>query len=825
MLNLRYYQQAAVDAAIANTNGILVLSTGSGKSLCVAGIVNRVDGRVLVLQPTKEILESNYDKIVASGFEGATIYSASMGIKEIGKCTYATIGSIINKLELFAGTATLVIDECHLVNAKGGMYEKLIKALQPKRLIGLTATPYRLHTTSFGSDVRILSRTRPKLFDKIIYVAQTAELAKQGFLMPPKYIVSGEDTQDILKPNSTGAEFTEESVESYLKYTDIVGRVVDAAKEAQVKHILVFMPSLAQSAATVVALRQAGISADSVSGESGKAEREEKLAAFRSGEIKAMINVGVLCLDDKTEILTRQGWVGIDTMTYNHDVACWSMDGSIKFKPPKFIVRRDRFEGETMVSSKGDAIDFRVTGDHRIVYGLSDHKWREKKAIELVGKRFRFPVSGNAIQDSLSPDNPVYSAKRIRRLEIVNAYNYRKIGLSKEKSKEMARVHEARRKARRFTSPQDLSLDDCRFIGFWLGDGTIVKAKNGGQRCEISQSMRYESIIKWFDGVIGRVGLHHSRHTSSPNGNQMFDVVRWSFARGTGGSNQFIENGYYRLECYLNKEGTDLFWGLSETQFSALLEGFWYADGEHGTNKEYEKTSKSWTVAGTQKKLYDLLQAIGTCRGFRFIMRPVKINNPKHSPQWKIRWQKRYDTHIAWAKPQVEKEWKAERVWCVTSETSFIITRRNGCVMITGNTTGYDFPALDCVICARPTKSLSLNYQMIGRCVRPSPNKQQPIVYDLVDNYSRFDDPMNYWLVESTPGLHAVLSKTGRLTNRIIGNGPECEDRVEFGKFKGTKLKDVPDSYLDWYLKDAKKSAVWHAFRFEQLRRELFNAA
>lgn len=434
MLTNHYYQDQAVSTALSSNNGICVLPTGSGKSLVISGIVNQANEKTLVLQPTKEILESNYDKITNSGFTDVAIFSASMGVKEVGKCTYATIGSIINKLELFAGTATLIIDECHLVNAEGGMYEKLIKVLQPKRLIGLTATPYRLHTTSFGSDVRILSRTRPKLLDKIIYVAQTAELARQGFLLPPKYVVSGEDTQDILKPNSTGAEFTEDSVENYLKYTDIVGRVVDAAKEAQAKHILVFMPSLVQSAATVVALRQAGISADSVSGESGKVEREEKLAAFRSGEIKAMINVGVL-------------------------------------------------------------------------------------------------------------------------------------------------------------------------------------------------------------------------------------------------------------------------------------------------------------------------------------------------------------------------------------------------------TTGYDFPALDCVICARPTKSLSLNYQIIGRCVRPSPNKLQPVVYDLVDNYSRFDDPMNYWLVESTPGLHAVLSKTGRLTNRIIGNGPECEDKVEFGKFKGTRLKDVPDAYIDWYLKDAKKSAVWHAFRFEQLRREIFNAA
>ena len=153
MNTLRYYQEAAVDAGVTNTNGILVEPTGSGKSLCVAGVVNRTDGRTLVLQPTKEILEQNFDKITQSGFTGATMYSASVGVKEVGKCTYATIGSIINKLELFAGVDTLIVDECHSVSSKGGMYEKLIRVLKPKRLIGLTATPYRLHTTDRKSVV------------------------------------------------------------------------------------------------------------------------------------------------------------------------------------------------------------------------------------------------------------------------------------------------------------------------------------------------------------------------------------------------------------------------------------------------------------------------------------------------------------------------------------------------------------------------------------------------------------------------------------------------------------------------------------------------
>ena len=72
-LQLRDYQQKAVDAAMEADNGILVKPTGSGKSLVIAGIVNRLDGPAVILQPTKEILESNYDKIERSGFRGASV--------------------------------------------------------------------------------------------------------------------------------------------------------------------------------------------------------------------------------------------------------------------------------------------------------------------------------------------------------------------------------------------------------------------------------------------------------------------------------------------------------------------------------------------------------------------------------------------------------------------------------------------------------------------------------------------------------------------------------------------------------------------------------
>ena len=43
--------------------------------------------KVLVLQPSKELLEQNYNKFITLG-GGASIYSLSMGSKELGDVTF-----------------------------------------------------------------------------------------------------------------------------------------------------------------------------------------------------------------------------------------------------------------------------------------------------------------------------------------------------------------------------------------------------------------------------------------------------------------------------------------------------------------------------------------------------------------------------------------------------------------------------------------------------------------------------------------------------------------------------------------------------------------
>jgi hypothetical protein len=88
------------------------MPTGSGKSLIIASIAEQIDAPLIVFQPTKEILEQNYNKMMDYGIMGVTIYSASMRQKQIGNITLATIGSVYKKPEDFKSFKYVIVDEC-----------------------------------------------------------------------------------------------------------------------------------------------------------------------------------------------------------------------------------------------------------------------------------------------------------------------------------------------------------------------------------------------------------------------------------------------------------------------------------------------------------------------------------------------------------------------------------------------------------------------------------------------------------------------------------------------------------------------------------------
>lgn len=84
-----------------------------------AFVAKNSNDNMIVLQPSKELLEQNYLKYcsLCGDFAlNAGIYSASFGRKDIAQITYATIGSIKNLGAKFKalGFTKMLIDEAHL---------------------------------------------------------------------------------------------------------------------------------------------------------------------------------------------------------------------------------------------------------------------------------------------------------------------------------------------------------------------------------------------------------------------------------------------------------------------------------------------------------------------------------------------------------------------------------------------------------------------------------------------------------------------------------------------------------------------------------------
>ena len=309
MITLRENQKEPIRKAIEFFQekkpkpSLIVLPTAWGKSILTAFVAKNTKDKLIVLQPSKELLEQNfrkYDTLCGVFNNNAGIYSASFNRREMAQITYATIGTIKNLGEEFKkqGFTKMLIDEAHLYPREAdSMLGRFLKESGITHVLGITATPVKLQTNrdrdgqTFSKLVMLTSHSKKgNFFKEIIHVGQVEEMVRLGFWSKLRYHAVGFD-DSLLVYNSSKSEFTEESVQRAYDAnggSEAILRSIDSNPDR--KHILAFAPSVADA----IALSEKCPDSAVIYGDMDKAERASVIERFRNGEIRVIFNVRVL---------------------------------------------------------------------------------------------------------------------------------------------------------------------------------------------------------------------------------------------------------------------------------------------------------------------------------------------------------------------------------------------------------------------------------------------------------------------------------------------------------------------------------------------------
>lgn len=302
---LRPYQRAAIDGVYdywreEGGNPLVVLPTGTGKSGVAATLKRELitdyrDMRILNVTHVAELVQQNFDELKGMWpWAPAGIYSAGLGMRDLrAQILFAGIQSIHKRVHRLGPVDLLMVDEAHLIPRKSGtMYGNFITALREAnpdmRLMGLTATPYRL-------DSGRLDEGDDAMFDAIAFEYGLREAIDDGYLKPliSKATATALDTTGVAK---RGGEFVAGALQEAVDKADLNRGIVDDIVRFghNRRSWLVFAAGVEHAEHLRDEIRRRGYSAEMVDGNTPNHERRRIIEGFKSYQIRAVVNCGVL---------------------------------------------------------------------------------------------------------------------------------------------------------------------------------------------------------------------------------------------------------------------------------------------------------------------------------------------------------------------------------------------------------------------------------------------------------------------------------------------------------------------------------------------------
>lgn len=301
-MQLRDYQQAGLQAIDDAYNRgvrsmIAAMATGSGKTVMFADLVSRRPGRALILAHRDRLLSQAAEKL------SAFVPRHRIGIvkAEQNQCAADVVVASVQtlarsrRLAMMPKFDTVIADECHRSISK--TWRRVIDHVRhpDTLLLGVTATPSR-------SDGIGLSA----IYEEIVYEVGILQLIEQGYLVPlrgQKIYIAADFSGLQTKTNTDGInDYKQDEVVKLMNQADWYKHATDGwLKCASDRRTIAFVPPGKDDAGRSTAMafqladymREKGIGAVAVNGESDLSEQRRVIRDFEAGQLQVIVNVDI----------------------------------------------------------------------------------------------------------------------------------------------------------------------------------------------------------------------------------------------------------------------------------------------------------------------------------------------------------------------------------------------------------------------------------------------------------------------------------------------------------------------------------------------------
>lgn len=297
-MNLRPYQRDAVsgvDSALkGKRSALVVMPTGTGKTVCFAHIAHNAVKRVMVIAHREELVQQAVSKIrTVTGlspdvemaeYKAGRLYKSPVVVASVQ--TLCAPFHNVYRMDKFDPHEfdMLVIDEAH--HATAASYRRVVDHFSKNpnlRTVGFTATPDRADKSALGL-----------VFESVAFNYEIMQAMHDGWLVPietQQVIVGGMDFSHV---KTVAGDLNQGELSTIMEQEKVLHGVVSPAIEiAAGRKTLVFAASVSHAERMSEIFNRHGVRSAIVHGGTFKDDRRKILQAYADGKIQVLCNCGV----------------------------------------------------------------------------------------------------------------------------------------------------------------------------------------------------------------------------------------------------------------------------------------------------------------------------------------------------------------------------------------------------------------------------------------------------------------------------------------------------------------------------------------------------